>query len=99
MIDLSWLELLVAVVLPIAVAVVTQEVRSSNVKAIALAALTTATTVVTAVIDDGGVFTEATLRMGVDYFLVAVASYYGFWKHTGVTSAVARKTDSLHIGV
>ena len=99
MIDLSWLQLLVAVVLPLAVAVVTKEVRSGGLKAVALAVLATATAVLTAVIDSSGVLTEATLQMGVEYFLIAVATYYGFWKPTGVAQEVAQTTDQLHVGL
>lgn len=95
MIDLTWLQLIVAVVLPIAVAFVTKEVSSSSVKAIALAALTTVATVLTAVIDNSGVLTQATLQMGVQYFLIAVASYYGLWKPTGVAPTVAEKTQNF----
>lgn len=99
MIDLSWLQLLVAVALPIAVAVVTKEVRSSGLKAVVLAGLATVSAVLTAVIDNSGVLTEATLQAGVEYFLIAVASYYGFWKPTGVAPAVAEKTDAVHVGL
>ena len=99
MIDLSWLQLLVAVVLPIVVAVVTKEVRSSGLKAVALAALATVSAVLTAVIDNSGVLTEATLQAGVEYFLIAVASYYGFWKPTGVAPVVAERTDAIHVGL
>lgn len=97
MIDLSWLQLIVAVVLPIAVAFVTKEVHSGGFKAVALAALTTVATVLTAVIDNSGVLTQATLQMGVQYFLIAVASYYGFWKPTGVAPAVADKTSNIGV--
>lgn len=98
MIDLSWLELLVAVVLPLVVAVVTKEVRSSGLKAVVLAALAAVSAALTAVIASDGVLTEATLQAGVEYFLVAVASYYGLWKPTGVAPTVAEKTDAVHIG-
>lgn len=97
MIDLSWLELLVAVVLPIAVGLVTKEVSSGALKAVALAALTAVSAIATAVINDAGVLTQETLQMGVEYFLIAVASYYGFWKPTGVAPAVQEKTSSFGI--
>lgn len=98
MIDLSWLELLVAVVLPLAVAVVTKEVRSSGLKAVVLAALAAVSAAVTAVVANDGVLTEATIQAAFEYFLIAVGTYYGFWKHTGVPQAVAQKTDAVHIG-
>jgi hypothetical protein len=99
MIDLSWLELLIAVVLPLVVAVVTREVRSSGLKAVALAALAAVSAALTAVVANDGVLTEATLQAGVEYFLIAVASYYGLWKPTGVAPAVQQKTDAVHIGL
>lgn len=99
MIDLSWLQLLVAVALPIAVAIVTQQVRSGGVKAVALAALTAISAILTAVINNFGILTQETLQAGITYFLIAVASYYGFWKPTGIAPQVAEKTDAVHIGL
>lgn len=94
--DPSWW-LLVASLLPLAVGVVTQKVSDSRVKALALAVLAAVTGIVTSLIDNSGALTQAALQTGIETFAVAVVSYYGFLKPTGLAGAVQEKTKDVGI--
>ncbi|HRD17078.1 MAG TPA: hypothetical protein PK181_09640 [Methanothrix soehngenii] len=89
--DLSWVELVVAVVLPVLVGLVTKEVTSSGVKAVLLAALSALAGLGTAYVNSNGVLSTEALQGAVEYFVIAVATYYGIWKPTGV-AAKAQQT-------
>lgn len=95
MIDLTWVELVVAVVIPLVVGVVTKEVTSAGVKAVVLAGLAAVAGLATAYIDSAGVFTQEALQNAVTYFIVAVGSYYGVLKPTGLTAKVQEKTSNF----
>lgn len=95
MIDLTWVELGVAVVIPLLVGLVTKEVTSSAVKAIVLAALSAVAGLATAYVDAGGLFTEEALQSAVTYFAVAVTTYFGLYKPTGITGKVQEKTSGF----
>lgn len=94
---LSYLELLVAFVLPAVVALVTQKVRSHGLKGVTLAVLTAVAVVASAVINDQGVWTDATLYAGIESFTISVIAYFGLLKPTRVTEKIADKTATFGI--
>lgn len=85
------IQLLLAVLLPIAVGLVTTRVTSGAKKAWLLAGLTLVTSIVTGVGD--AIAASATFDLGRALFLalpafcISVAMYYGLWKPTGVGQA------------
>jgi len=85
------IQLVLAVVLPIAVGLVTTRVTSGSVKAWLLAGLTLVTSVVTqlgAAVAEGGVFDLGlALLATIPAFAISVATYYGLWKPTGIGAA------------
>jgi hypothetical protein len=95
MIDITWVQLIVAVVIPLVVGVVTKEVTAPGVKAILLAALAAVAGLATAYVESNGAFSEAALQDAVTYFIVAVGSYFGLLKPTGVTTAIQEKTSNF----
>jgi hypothetical protein len=97
MIDITWVQLVVAVVIPLIVGVITKEVTSASVKAVVLAAVSAISGIATAYINSKGVVSEAALQEAVTYFIVAVGSYYGFLKPTGAAAAVQSKTSNFGI--
>ncbi len=89
--DVATLTAIVSVFLPIIVAFVTKQVAHPAVKAILLAALSTVTALVAQAIEADGVFTMEAIQAGILSFVVASASYFGFWKPTDVTPSIQRK--------
>lgn len=94
---LSYLELLVAIVLPAVVALVTQKVRSSGFKGVALAVLTAVSVVASALINDQGVWTDATLYAGIESFTMSVIFYFGLLKPSGIPEKIAEKTSNFGV--
>ena len=98
MIDLSWIQWALVVILPILTRIVTKEVHSGGVRAVVLAVLSAVTVIGEHMVDvgefvvPGGVVQEA-----LTVFVFAVATYYGFLKPTGITDAVGQKTENLVI--
>lgn len=86
------IQLVLAVVLPIAVGLVTTRVTSGAKKAWLLAGLTLVTSVVTqlgaAVADNRAFDLGLALLAVIPAFAISVATYYGLWKPTGVGRAV-----------
>lgn len=88
---LSVLQLVLAVLLPIAVGLVTTRFTSGSVKAWLLAGLTLVTSIVTEAVE--AMTAAATFDLGVALmaaipsFAISVAMYYGLWKPTGVGEA------------
>ena len=82
------IQLLLAVILPIAVGLVTTRVTSSAKKAWLLAGLTLVTSVVTQIgvaVANNSVFDLGlALLATIPAFAISVATYYGLWKPTGV---------------
>lgn len=104
--SITWVQLLtllVSVVLPAAVALVTQRLASSGVKALMLAFLAAVTgflselldALVTALPFDLG----AALMSWLTVFIVAVASHYGLLKPTGVTGTDGALARAVPAGV
>lgn len=82
-------QLLIAVLLPIAVGFVTTRVTAAAKKAWLLAGLTLASTVLTGLAD--AITNHLTFDVGnalllaIPSFAISVATYYGLWKPTGTT--------------
>ena len=96
--DVAQLALLVGTFLPILVGIVTKELASSGLKATVLAALSGAAGLANGAIVADGAFTKEALYAAFTTWVVAVATYYGYWKPTGAASKVAAKTHSVGIG-
>ncbi len=95
---MGWMEMLVVVLLPIMVALVTKEMASPGVKAVTLAALAGVAAVGHAWLNNKGLLTEVVVQDAVRNFVVAVATYFGFWKPTMVTDRVQESTGHLGVG-
>jgi hypothetical protein len=82
------IQLVLAVLLPIAVGFVTTRVTAAAKKAWLLAALTLVTSVVTglsiAVADNTAFDIGRALFLALPQFCISVAMYYGLWKPTGI---------------
>lgn len=102
-IGLNWLNILMALILPMLVAVVTNNVASSAVKAVVLAILAAITGLVTELINVGGVLTgfdwdTASSNM-VWTFLLAVGLHFGLLKPIGLTGAGGAIGSAIPAGV
>lgn len=86
-IDVPWATYVVAVLLPVLVALVTAKGGNSAWSAVLLAVFSAATAVITAAIAgaDSGVSINSLALTGITVFTIAVATHFGFWKPTGVT--------------
>lgn len=93
-------QLVLAVLLPIAVGLVTTRVTAGSTKAWLLAGLTLVTSVVTQLASAiaGNVAFDAGLALvaAIPAFAISVATYYGLWKPTGVGRA-AQNVESTTI--
>lgn len=94
---ITLVDLAVGAVLPLIVGLVTKEVTNSGVKAVLLAALAALAGVGQAYVDDNGILTDATLTDAVTYFVIAVTSYFGVLKPTGVSGAVQSATKNVGV--
>lgn len=97
--DVATLSLIVGVVLPILVGVVTKELASGGLKATLLALFSGVAGLVNGAINADGVFTRESLYAAATTWVIAVATYYGYWKPTGAAQKVAQATDKAGIGV
>lgn len=85
------IQLVLAVLLPIAVGLVTTRVTKGSTKAWLLAGLTLATSVITQL--GSAVASHVAFDLGlallatIPAFAISVATYYGLWKPTGVGQA------------
>jgi hypothetical protein len=86
-IDVPWATYVVAVLLPVLIALVTAKGGNSAWSAVLLAVFSAATAVITAAIQgaDTGVDLNSLVLLGLTTFTVAVSAHFGFWKPTGVT--------------
>lgn len=98
-VDVGLATLAAGVLIPIVVNIVTKEVASGAVKSVLLLVLSAVAGLATVAISGGGVVTDAALANAVVTFVIAVASYYGFWKPTGVAPALAEKTSDIGLTV
>ncbi|ACY35933.1 hypothetical protein CMP1-37 [Clavibacter phage CMP1] len=91
----SWIQLislLTGLVLPLLVGLVTTKVVSAGKKAVLLAVLAFVASILTellSAIQAGEVFDlAASLYLGIQTLVVAVAIHYGLWKPTGASAAL-----------
>lgn len=86
-------QIALTVLLPIVVGFVTTRITSSGAKAWLLAGLTLLTSLLLELartIEAGGVYNLGTaLQLAVPAFAISVATHYGLWKPTGVSSYAA----------
>ena len=84
-------QLVLAVLLPIAVGLVTTRVTAGSTKAWLLAGLTLVTSVVvqlaSAIANEASFDVGLALLAAIPTFAISVATYYGLWKPTGVGEA------------
>lgn len=85
-------QLLLAVILPIIVGFVTTRVTKAAVKTWILTTLTLVSTLLTglgsAIAADAPFDLGLALILAIPSFAISVATYYGFWKPTGIGQAV-----------
>lgn len=98
-IDLEVLNLLVGFFIPILVAILTKEVTNPAVKAWSLAFASAVTGIAVAAQAAGGLVAADAVISSLTTMVVAVASYYGLWKPTGIAPKVQHATDKKHIGL
>ena len=91
-VDVQWATLLIAVLLPVLVAVVKAKGASSAWGAWILAALSAVTAVLTVLLAnaDQGFPVKDAVILFVEVFVVAVASHFGFWKPVGATGSAGK---------
>ena len=84
------LNLLVAVIFPVAVGLVTTKATHSGVKAALLATISFASGLASQLIANGieGFDWFTAVITGLGAWVVAIATHYGFWKPAGVSEAV-----------
>ena len=99
MVEVSTLNLLVGLMIPLLVGLVTKEVTSSGIKGLLNALLSAVAGVLTVVIDNGGswAFTQDMITVGVNTFLISIAAYYGVYKPTGASQKVQETTSDFGI--
>lgn len=94
----NW-NLVVAVLIPLAVGLVTKVSASSAVKAVTLIVANAVNALAEQAMNDNGLVTESTFRGFVTSLVVSIALYYGVWKPTTVAPKVAAVTgDAPPIG-
>ena len=96
-VDLSLLQILISMVLPVAVGIVTTKVAHPGVKAVLLAVFAALTSIAGAAIVAGGVVASEVVMQAIFNLVVSVATYYGVWKPTGVAESVQDHTASKGI--
>lgn len=96
--DVATLSALVGVFLPILVGIVTKELASGGLKATVLALFASVSGVATGAIQAGGAFTQEAVFAGFITWIIAVSTYYGYWKPTGAAAKVAEVTKAVGVG-
>lgn len=90
--------IIVGLAIPVITAAITKKVASSEVKALSTLLLSAlAATVGTVVGNDGGWAFRDFGNAFLSTFIPAIASYYGFWKHSVVTRVVTEKTENFGV--
>lgn len=98
-VDISLLQILVSMVLPLVVGIVVKQVAQPAVKSITLAVLSAVTAIATSALNSGGQIGKDTVIQAVIGFVIAVGSYYGIWKPTGVSNTVNTATQNFGITI
>lgn len=97
---LDWLNLVLAVLLPIATSLITARFANSAVKTITLVALTVVSTALQQVFDDNGDLVWKTfIYTTVFQFLASVGFHFGLLKPTKVTGAAGVVATAVPAGV
>lgn len=85
----------IAVILPLLVALVTKASTDGGVKAILLAVLALVTNLLVgiqdAIVNDGHYDLGKALILGLGTLVISVAVHYGVWKPTGATDALQKR--------
>jgi hypothetical protein len=88
----GWVTLLSGAVIPLITGLVTKLEASTGVKSLVTIVLAAVAAILTAVVQDGGVFTTATLIDGVAVWGLALLSFYGIWSPLGTDAKLAPGT-------
>lgn len=97
-VDVAFLTILVGTALPILVGVVTKANADSRLKSVLLALFSGIGGVAVIAIEQDGLIEKDTLIAAAVTFVTAAATYYGFWKPTGVAPAVQNRTADVGLG-
>lgn len=98
--DTYWLNLFLAVVLPMVTALVTKRVAPSWVKSVVLILLTVVASTVQTWVQAGGEFeVQATILNFVITFVTAVATHFGFLKPAQVTGTDGAIAKAIPAGI
>lgn len=92
------IRLLLAVVIPLAVGLLTKSSASSGLKASLNVVLSALVTAVTTILDDASAHLSTVISQFIVTSVSSVATYYGVWKPTGVAGTIAAKTPGFGIG-
>lgn len=83
---MSTVQLVLALLSPLLVALFTQAKLSAAAKTLVLVAVTSAVTVISAYFEQGQVWDADLIRSQLETFATAVIAYNGFYKHVGLTA-------------
>jgi hypothetical protein len=98
-VDVSLLQVIVSMVLPLVVGIVIKQVAHPAVKSIALAFLSAIAAIATAGLSSNGTIGTQTIVEAVIGFIIAVGTYYGLWKPTGIAGTVNTATENFGITI
>ncbi len=99
--DVTFLTMVVAPLLPVLVGLITKQVASGGVKAVLLLFVSGVTGVVNQAIQNEGLVTKEALAATIVAFVIAVATHYGLLKPNSVTGSegvVQTKTAGIGLG-
>lgn len=97
-VDVGFLAILVGTALPILVGIVTKANASPKLKSTLLALFSAIGGVAVIAIEQDGLIQKDTLITSFVTFITAAATYYGFWKPSGVAPAVQNSTANVGVG-
>lgn len=98
-IDVNLLQILVSMILPLVVGIVVKQVAQPAVRSITLALLSAITAIATAGLSANGEIGTSTIAEAVVTFIIAVGTYYGLWKPTGIADGVNNSTKNFGIAL
>lgn len=97
--DISWLNVVVGLVIPLLVALLTKSKASSGLKASLNLLLSAIGGVVMAAVQNDGKFLVSEAAVGIlTVWLPSIVSYVGLWKPTKVAPALAAATANVGVG-
>jgi len=96
-VDVNLLQILVSMILPLVVGIVVKQVAQPAVRSITLALLSALTAIATAGLSSNGEIGTSTIAEAVISFIIAVGTYYGLWKPTGIADNVNNTTKNFGI--